>query len=131
MITKLASEVFVASEGRDDESLVETMKAIEQRLQWNQVVEHPIVSENLSKDNDPRPEFFRSKLADNLKHLEVLEEWDCSHEEAMKAWDKVFYCTWFSEQPDPGDEQGSSGSPKKAVEKAGGGRFASCLVLDL
>lgn len=124
MLTKLASEVFVAADGQDDVSLRETMKAIEARLQWNKVIEHPVLDENLSKDDDPRPEFLRSKLAENLEHLRVLDESGCTHEQAMSAWDKVFNTDWFSKQPPPGEEEGGAKAPKKAVEKAGGGRFA-------
>lgn len=127
MITKLASEVFVPSKGRDDEALRLTMNAIENRLQWNKVVKHPVVDENLTKDNDPKPEFFRSKLAENLVHLGILDNHDCSHNEAMKAWDSVFNSSWFSEQPDPGaaSDPSNFGTPTKAVEKVSGGRFAS------
>jgi hypothetical protein len=35
MITKLADECFVASQGRDDLALRETMKAIRWRLEYN------------------------------------------------------------------------------------------------
>ena len=126
MITKLAAEVFHPADGQDDVSLRQTMIAIERRLNWNKVIDHPVLQETLTKNDDGQPEFFREKLSDNLNHLKVLDRTDCSHDEAMAAWDKVFYTDWFSQQPPPKDTGGSGSGkgPSSPVEKAGGGRFA-------
>jgi hypothetical protein len=120
MITKLAQEHFYSSLGRDDQAVRETMKAIRNRLDYNEIVEHPTLNINISKENDPRPAYFRERLKENLSHLECLDRSDCTHEQAMSAWNKVFNTTWFSDQP----EDDGSGTPKKAVDKAGGGRYA-------
>lgn len=126
MLTKLAQESFYAYLGRDDIALRQTMEHIRQRLAFNEVVEHPVLQgETLTNDVDGRPGFFRDKLKENLKHLDILDDSECSFEQAMKAWDKVFNTTWFSDQPDEGS--GNSNTPKppnKAVKKQGGGRYA-------
>lgn len=124
MITKLAADCFVASDGRDDIALRETMKAIKARLGYNQVVGHPKLPINITKEGDARPEHFRARLSENLPHLDCLDKSDCSHAEAMAAWDKVFARSWFCDQPEP-KEGGTTTAPNKAVEKAGGGRYAS------
>lgn len=122
MITKLTSECFHASAGRDDISLRETMRAIEGRLQWNKVINHPVLtSTNITRDNDPRPEHFRARLQENIKHLAVLDDAGCTHAQAMAAWDKVFARAWFCEEP---ESEADSNSPKSAVDKRGGGRYA-------
>lgn len=135
MLTKLADECFFASVDRDDLSLRETMKAIRWRLAGNTVINHPTLSnETITHDNDARPGYFRDRLIENLKHLEVLDRYNCTHEEAMAAWDKVFSSEWFRAQPAPDDEGGSGGAsaalaaraPNAPVTKRGGGRYASC-----
>ena len=44
------------------------------------------------------------KLGDKLTLLDVLDDPNCTHEQAMKAWDKFFLSDWFTNQPDPDDE---------------------------
>lgn len=133
MITKLASEEFYASAGRDDVALRETMKAIKARLDWNTTVQHPVLEgATLTHDDDGRPGYLRDRLEENLKHLEALDQADCTHEQAMAAWDKVFNTDWFSGQPAPEGTKSASwtqkvaaaAAPSKPVEKKGGGRYA-------
>ncbi|WP_153008127.1 cyclic GMP-AMP synthase DncV-like nucleotidyltransferase [Sphingomonas yabuuchiae] len=122
-LTKLASECFVGRLNRDDDALRSTMKSIADRLVYNKSVQHPVVDEELISDGDPRPTYFMDRLNENLGHLDVLDEVDCTHEKAMKAWDKVFCTSWFSEQPpEDGDDDGE---PKSPVNKSGGGTYAS------
>ena len=122
-LTKLASECFVNSLNRDDEALRSTMKAIADRLMYNKTVQHPVVDEYLISDGDPRPTYLMDRLNENLGHLNVLDGTDCTHEKAMKAWDKVFCTSWFSEQPpEDGDDDGE---PKSPVNKSGGGTYAT------
>lgn len=121
-ITKVAADVFKASSGRDDKALRETMQAIQTKLSFSTVITHPVVNENLSGADNPKATFFAEKLEQNLVHLGVLDDPECSHEEAMAAWDKVFCTDWFSQQPPPSEED--DGTPQKAVRKDGGGRFA-------
>lgn len=134
-ITRLASDVFAGSDGRDDEALRQTMKSMAFSLQLTQQIIHPVIqSENLTDNGDVKAVHFRDRLEENLKHLDVLDKADCTHDEAMKAWDKVFCSDWFSSQPDPdeeGDDDGSGngggpggGSPKSPVKKQGDGRYA-------
>jgi hypothetical protein len=130
MITKLADECFVAWQGRDDLALRETMKAIRWRLEYNAVIAHPTLSgENITKSDDARPAYFKDRLVENLKHLEVLDAVDCTHADAMAAWDKVFCSEWFREQPAPEDSDSGTRSalrksPSRPVEKRDGGRYA-------
>lgn len=126
MLTKLAEESFVPVLGRDDQAFRETMEKIRSRLTWNTSIEHPVLGgEWLTKDDDARPAFLRKRLAENLKHLAILDQADCTHEQAMKAWDKVFCCDWFVQQQPTESCSGSTyGKPSRAVEKRGGGRYA-------
>ncbi|PXW68329.1 hypothetical protein C7451_11852 [Blastomonas natatoria] len=133
MLTKLTDECFFPSAGRDDLSLRETMKAIRWRLAGNTIINHPTLNnDTITHDNDARPGHFRDRLIENLKHLDVLDRYDCTHEEAMAAWDKVFCSEWFRAQPAPDGERGNGGSvaressaPTAPVIKRGGGRYAS------
>lgn len=128
MLTKLAQEEFRKCEGRDDKALRETMQAISNRLAFNKTVDHPVLAgETLTNDNDGRPAFLKKCLDENLKHLAVLDDQDCAHEQAMKAWDKVFKSEWFVNQPAAAEAVKKAsvfGVPTQAVDKRGGGRFA-------
>jgi len=128
MITKLASEHFDGQADRDDLAFRITMKNIEARLKWQKDIEHPTLhGEEINHADDARPEFLRARLEENLKHLDVLDEPNCSHADAMSAWDRLFSTDWFSGQPDPDDGEkatvGSAGGPTAPVQKRGGGRY--------
>lgn len=126
MITKLVEESFFDSAGRDDLALRQTMENIRQRLSLNENIDHPVLNgETLTNDPDARPGFLRDKLQENLKHLDVLDNIDCTFDQAMNAWDKVFNCTWFSEQQEKNTKDSiTSNIPNRAVKKKGGGRYA-------
>lgn len=126
MITKLAADHFYPHASRDDISLRNVMKNIEARVQRD--IAHPTLpDEKIGGDDDPRLKFFKAKLKENLEHLLVLDDQECTHEDAMNAWDRVFSTDWFSEQPDPdGGESASAGTvgaPSSPVQKRGGGRY--------
>jgi hypothetical protein len=95
-LTRLVVDEFVAKEG-DDESLYETWKKISKRLELSTRVEHPI-SGWLAEDNDGKVRFFSDCLGDAVEDLAVLEESACTQKQALKAWDKAFATSFFSEQ---------------------------------
>lgn len=125
MITKLVSDHFHPHPGRDDASLRDVMRHIEARIQKD--IDHPTLAggEVISDADDPRLPFLRERLRENIPHLDVLDDLECTHMDAMGAWDKVFNTTWFSEQPEPNGAKrffvGSS--PNAPVQKQGGGRY--------
>jgi hypothetical protein len=65
--------------------------------------------------------YCKDRLVENLKHLEVLDAVDCTHADAMAAWDKVFCSEWFRDQPAPEDADGGTRnaykSPSRPVER--------------
>jgi len=140
MITKLVTEKYVKDQDREDSSLYDTMKAIRNRLENDLVVKHPVTPDSTitSGDADPKAKFLKEKLTDALTGLDILFESDCTQEKAMKAWDKVFNTTYFSDKFGESDDQkanaagggwlvsggSSSDSPSSAVKKDGGGRYA-------
>lgn len=139
MITKLVTEKYAKNQNREDSSLYDTMKGIRNRLESNLVVDHPVTPNSTitSGDGDPKAKFLKEKLTEALTELDVLFESDCTREKAMKAWDKVFNTTYFSDKFGKSDDQkanaaggglvsggGGSGSPSSPVKKDGGGRYA-------
>jgi hypothetical protein len=111
-ISKLVCDNFVRDDGRDDRSFRQSMKGISLWLGLGGAVRHPVLNENLAESGDQKTAFLKEKIDENLKHLDVLDKLDCTHDEAMKAWDALFFTDWFSKQPDP--------SKKSKVEKASG-----------
>ncbi|MFD0912709.1 cyclic GMP-AMP synthase DncV-like nucleotidyltransferase [Methylophilus luteus] len=96
-ITKLVVDHMVYVTDRDDEALRSTWQAIKNVLAFSRTVKHPVQPINLAEWDDERVGFFEACLLDSLKHLDVLDKSDCSQEEAMKAWNKVFDTDYFSD----------------------------------
>jgi len=138
-ISKLVEEKYLASCDDDEQALHKTMKAIKQRLDWDLAVEHPVIDEVLAGNDDPKTKFLREKLAENLKHLEVFDDPDCTKSDALRAWKNVFNDDFFEdlakkeESSSTASKAGaaaalnigllSAGAAAAAVDKAGGGRF--------
>jgi hypothetical protein len=101
VISKLAADQWAEVVNRDDEALRNLAKAIRDKLSWTQAVKHPVLDENIIEDGNAKAKFLHDKLEEKLKHLDLLDEWDCDHAKAMSAWDNFFNTDWFSQQPDP------------------------------
>ena len=99
MITKLVTESLKAR-SREDEALHETMRAIRDRLEWDLAVKHPVTpNETITNgSDDPKAKFLREKLSDAIRWLEPTEKTDCSRENALACWDKVFNTDYFSKR---------------------------------
>ncbi|MFT3940332.1 cyclic GMP-AMP synthase DncV-like nucleotidyltransferase [Rhodopseudomonas sp.] len=124
-ISKLVSDHFVKSDGRDDYSFRQTLRNITDRLAWNDAIRHPVLqSENIAETGDKKTAFLNEKIDENLPYLDVLDDPDCSHEDAMKAWDRLFYTDWFSKQPDPSNKTRVENASGPAVIKQGESRYA-------
>ncbi|HXT62123.1 MAG TPA: hypothetical protein VN696_03715 [Pyrinomonadaceae bacterium] len=97
MITKLLTECYVPAASRDDVSLVDSIRSIHDRLTSNLIVEHPVTPDETitNGDADICADFLRSKLSDALGWLDCISRVDCTQEEALKAWDKVFNTDYF------------------------------------
>jgi hypothetical protein len=96
MISKLVEESYRANDKRDDLALRDTMHSIHYRLEQSLIIQHPVLAEEITKgDDDSRAKFFRSKLGWALEELKVLEENDCTVDQARRAWDKVFNDDFF------------------------------------
>ena len=99
-ITKLTAEKYIPDVDREDVALRETMQAIYDRLFVNLEVDHPVTpNTKITKGpNDPGTTFLRSKLADALEELAVLDDPACTRKKALAAWDKVFNTGFFSQR---------------------------------
>ena len=143
MITTLVvKECYRQHATREDKALYYTMVAMRDRLNVNLEIAHPTVDgEWLTKGADDGPsKFLREKLDWAIRELDVLFRTDCTRAQALKAWDKVFNTTYFSERlRDETAGQGTKrsgvaagilikGAEKAAeqrpVDKRGGGRYA-------
>ena len=125
---------------REDRALYDTMVAIRDRLDWDLEVAHPVTPDDYitSGADDARARSFRDKLTDAIDTLQPLFRTDCTREQALKCWDKVFATTFFSERLE--NEQraavtapaiigsaalvSSTSAAADAVSSAGGGRSA-------
>ena len=124
-LSRLVSDHFVESPDRDDIAFREVLQAIHYRLGYEDHVRHPTLDEDILEAGSAKSQYLRSKLEAKLAKLDVLDDPDCSHETAMKAWKRFFHDGWFSNQPDPDEDkqldQRTSGPP---VIKSGGQGYA-------
>ncbi|RAI45328.1 hypothetical protein CH341_04430 [Rhodoplanes roseus] len=124
-ISKLCCDNFARDDGRDDRSFRQTLRGISLQLALGIAVRHPVLNENLAEPDDAKTAFLKEKIDENLKHLEVLDKLDCTHDEAMKAWDALFFTDWFSKQPDPSKKSKIEKASGPAVIKQGESRYAT------
>lgn len=139
-ITKLVTEHYIADASREDKALYDTMKAIRDRLTWNTKVDHPCTPGDTitTGRDDPKARFLKEKLTEAIDNLAVLFDGDCDRKKALRAWDKTFNTTFFSDRSDSARKfEGASvltsgllrqsagtAGPQSAVRKEGGGRYA-------
>jgi hypothetical protein len=100
IITKLASEGYIANKDREDVALREIMRRIFNRLALSLEVNHPITPlVKLTKGAaDATTKFLRDKLQQALADLAVLDNPLCTRNQALSAWDKVFGTDYFSKR---------------------------------
>ena len=133
MITKLVTEIYAANIEREDKALYDTMKAMRDRLENDPVVKHPVTPDSTitNGDDDPKAKFLKDKLSDAISWLDVLFKDDCAAEEAMKAWDKVFSTTYFTDTLEAEeDEKQEEQSAKSAAATNSGLEIALLLTRD-
>ena len=145
MITTLiVNECYRADVDREDKALYDTMVAMHDRLNRDLEIQHPIIEdENLTKDSgEGRTKFLREKLNWAIDELDVLFKTDCTQSQALKAWDKVFDTTFFSDRINDEETEnqkaedttglgatilikdGEEAAKEEPVDKRGGGRYA-------
>jgi hypothetical protein len=94
----LVDEWYKAVEGRDDESLYQTLKGIRDRLSWNKNIYNPVNGDLISEGKESQ----LTKLYDELDYqldntLYILDDYSCTKEEALKAWSKFFKNDFFKD----------------------------------
>lgn len=138
-ITKLVEECYIADKDREDTALRDCMQRVHDRLLTNLEVEHPVTPGSMltSGPGDSSTLFLRTKLADALKDLKVLDNPECTSKQAARAWDKVFNTDFFSVRQAAAEKAAMAEHNTSALagliatkrdprltEKKGGGRFA-------
>ena len=138
-ITVLLVECYCHDE-REDIALYNTLVAIRNRLRFNLEVANPVTPDQYitSGIDDARARLFREKLADAINSLGPLLDYDCTREQALACWDKVFATTFFSDRLENELRASATGSSiitsaaflsstahaNNAISSAGGNRSA-------
>lgn len=125
-VSKLVVDHYVPAATRDDLSLIETWRAIQRSLQNSTQVDHPVNSQPLATAGNPQVQYLLDCLDDALSELAILEDANCTVEQAHAAWDKVFETDFFSSRnPPPSDNGGTikATNPSTARRQDNGGRF--------
>ncbi len=142
MVTKLVVEKYLPNEAREDEVLYDTIVAIRDRLNYDLEIEHPTVpGEILTKGpSDARTVFLREKLDWAIAKLDILFDADATREAGLRAWDRVFNTTFFSDRLDDDTAGGTTRKTlastsfffrrrneavgRNPIDRRGGGRYA-------
>lgn len=140
MITTLiADNCYRSDAAREDAALYQTIVAMRDRLHWSLEIAHPTVAGEMltSGPDDARSRFLRDKLDWAIGELGVLLKAHCTRQQALKAWDKVFDTTFFSDRlDDEGTDRTNKGARTpaavliadtdrpSAIDRGGGGRYA-------
>jgi hypothetical protein len=124
-----AADYYYSRENRDDEALVTVLNGIKSRLQWDKTVLNPIdTSEDFATGREHKIDNLKQTLDKHLPVLDILENPNCTKNEAMHAWADFFNDDFFRQYIEEDDNGGSSiltsGIPPLAVQKHGQGRYA-------
>jgi hypothetical protein len=127
VLTVLTDEKYWTFDERDDRAFYNLLKALKSRLDYNLVVRHPVLSENLTETNDDaNMRELRERIEWALGELKILETTD-SKAKALKAWKKVFNTDYFDDEIEGNSTNASlvvtNEEPTAPVIKSGGGRF--------
>jgi hypothetical protein len=138
-ITKLVTECFRGNAAREDEALVNTLRATRDRLERDLVIKHPVTpNETITKgSDDPSARFFRERVKEGLESFKILDDPSCTRTQALAAWDKFYATDYFGKRDDTrarAAESASTAAPAiltsrsqaapPPVRKEGGGRYA-------
>jgi len=98
-LTILVVEQFYPSLGRDDISFYYTLFNIYRRLNQRLDICHPATPATLVNTgvSDAKTRNLKTTLYENLPHLQVTLRDECSQDDAVKAWGKVFNTDYFTE----------------------------------
>jgi hypothetical protein len=125
--TVLADEKYWTYDERDDRAFYNLLKAVKSRLDYNLVVRHPVLPENITKTNeDPCMVEMKDRLKWAIEELEITQTTD-SKKKALKAWRKVFDTDYFDDQIEETSARCAivvtREEPTQPVWKSGGGQF--------
>ncbi|MDA3877629.1 MAG: hypothetical protein PF483_11140 [Halothiobacillus sp.] len=134
-LSKLVVDHFKTVEGREGDALRDVWTSIHSKLEYSLQIIHPVIpGTNLADEGSDELRYFREKLGEALDNLSVLDEDDCSREDACKAWNKVFNTTYFTDNISADDDKSipaailiknsQDESVRRAVDKRGGGTYA-------
>lgn len=119
-ITKLVVDHFVYVEGRDDDTLRETWKAIKSALDNSLRIDHPVLNDTtLADSSDSKVQYFRDCLGESLEKLDALDDEECSDKQALAAWDNVFNTNYFSSRLSSRATKAAQSTLKPAAAVAG------------
>lgn len=91
ILSVLVEECYLPILDRDDESLYKTLNKMRNRLHYDLAVRHPVRYELLTKGyQDSSVKFLLEKLNQKIDELSVLDDNDCTEEDALEAWYKFF-----------------------------------------
>lgn len=115
-VTILVVERRHLDTSREDRAVYETMKAVRDRLKWDQTVRHPVTPGEFvtSGSPDARAVYLRDRLTEALDALAPLFDSDCTRRKALSCWDKVFNTDFFGLRYD-GESSGRSAATYGAL----------------
>jgi hypothetical protein len=97
VLSVLVDECYSLAVCRDDESFVETIRRVHDRLVITGCVRHPIMDEDLTDEKDVRVAILKDKIGEALEELSVLSGIGCTRMQALKAWKAVFNTNFFDD----------------------------------
>lgn len=122
IISVLVSECYSSDDHRDDQALYRTMESIRRRLQSNLAVYNPVDS---SQELTYKDEYINQvsslndKLSDAARWLSPLFENDCTREDALSAWYKVFKHSYWTDLAEEIEAAKAKGERLRAARDAG------------
>ncbi len=95
VLTVLEDECFHDFNARLDEAFRTVATRMRDRLRRSLKVDHPVVDERLTEEDDPKCRNLRDRLTNAVERFSTLDRANCRRSETLKVWKATFNTDFF------------------------------------
>ncbi len=119
-ITLLAAECYAPCDGRDDLSLIWTLKAMRTRLNGSLTLYCPVQPyDQVTSADEAKANYFRDRLDEIYDDLTVIKTTD-DRDQALRLWSQIYNDPFFSDRIEETETNANTAHESKPTDGIGG-----------